>query len=212
MSTTIKPSCSLRRSGPRRGFNLIEMLISLAITAVIMVATMVAIRASFMAYQSTTEVASTNSIARLAMHRMLAMIRTGQDFLGPYPDDPNDLLLESTYIELVTPEPDNDQIRIEWIETPDASHPVGNALYASINGGNPDAILEGVIATVDGGGNPIVPFTLEYVAGRQLAQVTIDLTIVPDDNMSVTLDGQNTATIRLIASTKPRITAYRTEF
>jgi prepilin-type N-terminal cleavage/methylation domain-containing protein len=212
VSTTFRPSCSLRHSRARRGFNLIELLISLAITAVIMVGTMVAIRASFMAYQTTTEVASTNAIARLAMHRMLAMIRTGQDFLGPYPDDPNELLLESTYIDLVTPEPDSDQIRIEWIETADASHPVGNALYASINGGNPDAILEGVVATVDGAGNPIMPFTLEYIAGRQLSRVTIDLTIVPDDNMSVTLDGDNTATIRLVASTMPRITSYKTEF
>jgi prepilin-type N-terminal cleavage/methylation domain-containing protein len=212
VSTTFRPSCSLQRSGARRGFNLIELLISLAITAVIMVATMVAIRASFMAYQSTTEVASTNSIARLAMHRMLALIRTGQDFLGPYPDDPNELLLESTYVELVTPAPASDEIRIEWIETADANHSVGNALYASINGGAPDVILEGVIATVDGAGNPIMPFTLEYIAGRQLSRVTIDLTIVPDDNLSVTLDGHNTATIRLVASTMPRITSYKTEF
>lgn len=210
MNSTPTTRCS--RPGARRGFNLIELLISLAITAVIMVAVMVAIRASFMAYQRTTEVASTNAIARLAMHRMLTLIRTGQDFLGPYPDDPNDLLLESTFIEILTPEPSSDTIIIEWIETPDANHPVGNALYASINGSTPEPILEGVIATVDGSGTPILPFTLEYIAGRQLARATIDLTIVPDDNMSVTLDGDNTAQIRLVASAMPRIVSYNTEF
>ena len=37
-----------------------------------------------MAYQSTTEVASTHTIARLTMNRMLAMIRMGDEF-GPFP-------------------------------------------------------------------------------------------------------------------------------
>ena len=45
----------------RRGFNLLEMLIALALTAALMAATMVALDASFMAYQTTTELASTHT-------------------------------------------------------------------------------------------------------------------------------------------------------
>ena len=194
----------------QRGFNLIELLVALSITATLMVATMVAIRASFMAYQSTTEVASTNTIARLAMHRILTLIRTGQDF-GPFPTDPNDPLIESEEILIVTR--DLDQIRITWIpDPPTPGFPVGNALYVEVNGGPAILLLGGVVPTVDPVLGPIKPFALEYLAGRQLYRVTIDLTIVPDDDMSVTLDGVNTQTIRLVASTMPRITAYKTDF
>ena len=64
----------------RWGFNLVEMLIALVITAALLTATMVALDASFMAYQATTEEASTHTISRLIMNRMLTLIRTGQEF------------------------------------------------------------------------------------------------------------------------------------
>jgi hypothetical protein len=54
------------------------MLIAMAITSALLSATMVALDASFMAYQSTTEVASTHTVSRLAMLRMMTLIRTGQ--------------------------------------------------------------------------------------------------------------------------------------
>ena len=37
----------------------------------------------------------------------------------------------------------------------------------------------------------------------------MDITIVPDDNMSVELDGDNQQQIRLVASAMPRIEAYQ---
>ncbi len=80
---------SQSRRPRRRGFHLIEMLIALGITATLMAATMVALDASFMAYQTTTEVASTHTIARLTMLRMLTLIRTGLQF-GPCPVNPQD--------------------------------------------------------------------------------------------------------------------------
>ena len=46
-----------RRTGARRGFNLIELLVALTITSTLLTATMVALDASFTAYQRTTEVA-----------------------------------------------------------------------------------------------------------------------------------------------------------
>ncbi len=193
------------RRTTRRGFNLIEMLIALAITAILLAAVMVALHASFMAYQSTTEIASTHTIGRLVMHRILALIRTGQDF-GPFPINPQDSIVLSNEIEFLTPA--GNLVVIEWIETADATHPQPNALYAVINNGQPRLMLEGVVQQPDGAGGQTPPFTLEYEMGRRLYRATIDLTIVPDDNMSVAIDGENQQQLRLVASAMPRITAF----
>ena len=61
----------------------------------------------------------------------------------------------------------------------------------------------------DGGGGQVAPFTLEYELGRHLHRATIDIMIVPDDNMSVATDGDNTQVLRLVASAMPRIEAYK---
>ena len=205
MSPTAGSPTAPRRRTARRGFNLIEMMIALAITAVLLVSVMVALHASFMAYQSTTEIASTHTIARLVMHRMLALIRTGQDF-GPFPINPQDSIVVSDEIEFLTP--DADLIRLEWFETADATHPLPLTLYVVINNGTPQALLEGVILQPDGSGGHVAPFTLQYKLGRHLHRATIDIAVVPDDNMSVATDGDNTQQIRLVASAMPRIEAY----
>ena len=181
------------RRGHRRGFNLIELLIALAITAALLSATMMALRASFMAYQSTTEVASTHTISRLVMHRMLALLRTGQDF-GPLPDTPLDSIVDSNYIEFFT---NNGQlITLDWVDADDT-------LYVVLTDENgletPYPLLQGVTSC---------NFTLEYELGYKLHRATIDMTIVPDDNMSVDLDGDNQLVIRLVASAMPRMIAY----
>ncbi len=195
----------MRRTA-RRGFNLIEMLIALAITATLLAAVMVALHASFMAYQSTTELASTHTIGRLVMHRMLTLIRTGQEF-GPFPINPQDSVVASTEIEFLTP--GGNLVRLEWVETAAGpTYPQANALYAVINNGTPRVMLEGVVPQEDDDGFPVLPFTLEYELGRTLHRATIDITIVPDDNMSVDIDGDNQQQIRLVASAMPRITAF----
>ncbi len=181
------------RRGHRRGFNLIELLIALAITAALLSATMMALRASFMAYPSTTEVASTHTISRLVMHRMLALLRTGQDF-GPLPLTPLDSIVDSNYIEFFTS--DGQLITLDWVDADDT-------LYVVLTDENgletPYPLLEGVTSC---------NFTLEYELGYKLHRATIDMTIVPDDNMSVTLDGDNQLVIRLVASAMPRMIAY----
>lgn len=181
------------RRGHRRGFNLIELLIALAITAALLSATMMALRASFMAYQTTTEVASTHTISRLVMHRMLALLRTGQDF-GPLPPTPLDSIVDSNYIEFFT---DNGQlVTLDWVDADDTLYVV---LTDENNVETPYPLLEGVTSC---------NFTLEYELGYKLHRATIDMTIVPDDNMSVDLDGDNQLVIRLVASAMPRMIAY----
>ncbi len=177
----------------RRGFNLVEMLIALAITGALLSATMIALDASFMAYQTTTEVASTHTISRLIMNRMLTLIRTGQEF-GPFPVDPQQTFVYSNEIQFFAP--NGDLITLRWnsaLET----------LFVVLTDGGGETtypLLEGVTAC---------QFTMEYELGRILHRATIDMTIVPDDNMSVSLDGINIKPIRLVASAMPRATAYR---
>lgn len=185
----------------RRGFNLIELLLALSISALLLTATMVALRVSFMAYQSTTEVASTHTIARLAMHRMLALIRTGTEF-GPVPADPHDEIVAGN--EILFRSPTGTEMQLLW-------DPGTEALYIDPDTSDADApilLLEGVVEQLDEDGDPVPPFTLEFERGFTLYRATIDLTIVPDDNMDVDLDGVNEQVIRLVASAMPRRSTY----
>lgn len=185
----------------RRGFNLIEMLIGLAISAMLLTATMVSLDASFVAYQRTTEVASTHTIGRLTMHRILSLIRIGTEFAPP-PDNPHDAIKASEYVDFRLP---NDEIvSIEW-------DPADEALYIVVGGsGGPRyLLLEGVIAQYDPDtGDPILPFTLEYDRGYRLYRATLDIAIKPDDNMDVDMDGVNTEIIHLVATAMPRNSGY----
>jgi prepilin-type N-terminal cleavage/methylation domain-containing protein len=194
----------------RRGFSLVEMLIALAITAALLTATMVALNASFIAYQSTTEVASTHTIGRIIMHRVQAMIRTGQEF-GPYPT--SSLVTVITSDDMQFRDPDGNVVTLVWKQNADAGngYPQGESLYIVItNAGveTPYLLLEGVKPQYDSAGNRIKPFTLQYAKGRTLYRATVDLLIKPDDNMSVSLDGNNDDTIRLVASAMPRMETF----
>lgn len=194
----------------RRGFNLVELLIALTITAALLTSTMVALNASFTAYQKTTEVASTHTIARLVMHRMLTLIRTGDEF-GPFPTDPTISTVESDFIEFITP--DGEGMALEWVGTPTADRPQGNALYVVLLDSDgvelsANVLLEGVVPQTDAGGNPVSPFVLDYELGRIVHRVRIDLMIEPDDNASLELEGDEPQFIRLVASAMPRSSAF----
>ncbi|HRQ75369.1 MAG TPA: prepilin-type N-terminal cleavage/methylation domain-containing protein [Phycisphaerales bacterium] len=195
--------CITGRRSIRRGFNLIELLLALAISVALLAATLVALNASYIAYQRTTRAASTHTISRLAMDRMLALIRTGRDF-GPLPANPNDPIVKSDLIEIITA---NEQgVLIEWVEAEEALYiklfdPDTGAIYAS------HLLLEGVPAQYDSSNQRIKPFTLEFERGRHLYRATIDMTIVPDDNMSLQIEGSDAPVIRLVATAMPRVNA-----
>ncbi len=203
MSRTFTPRSA--RQMVRRGFNLIELLIALSITGLLMAATMVALDASYTAYQRTTLSASTHNVSRITMDRILTLIRTGVDF-GPKPADPNTELVESNLIEVITPS--GQGITIEWDES---TEQLLLHTFEADSGEliNTFVLLDGVIPNVDPvTGISYSPFTLEFELGQHLRRATVDLTIVPHDNQSVEIEGNDPYMIRLVGSAMPRDTAY----
>jgi len=136
-----------RRRG-LRAFSLVELMVALAISAILLTASLVALDGSFRAYQRTTEEASTHTVARLAMHRLLATIRTGEAFDFDPPLDPFEDEIEATSVSVFLP-PDADAsccggapagrwITVRWIgegaggETGDSSPPCENCLVLEV--------------------------------------------------------------------------------
>jgi prepilin-type N-terminal cleavage/methylation domain-containing protein len=195
--------------GARRGFNLIELMIALAITSALLVATMIALDASYTAYQRTTRAASTHNVSRITMDRIQSLIRNGESF-DPRPADPNDSIVESDYLDIYLPPNDagvERAMRVEWVENEEA-------LYVrTLNPANGNVIdsfllLEGVIPQYDNGGERIKPFTLEYHLGHALLRTLINIMIVPDDNLDVDIDGDDVYVIHLVGTAVPRRVAY----
>jgi len=189
-----------RRSSRARGFNLVELLMALGISAALLTATMVSLNACFIAYQATTEEASTHTVSRLVMHRVLTMIRTGADF-GPMPANPLDKIVTSDYIEFV--DHSGAYIRVTFDEDD------GTLLYRVGEDGTDRVLLGGVRrTTLLGEAEGFPAFTLEYEKGTHLFRVSMDLTIEPDDNQSTKFDRGYMRPIRLVASSMPRTTNW----
>jgi prepilin-type N-terminal cleavage/methylation domain-containing protein len=188
------PTPRRRPRSVRRGFSLIELLVALAISAALLTATIVSLNACFIAYRSTTEEASTHTVSRLVMHRVLAMIRTGREF-GPLPDDPLDIVVTSDEIsfrdhsdQLITISFDEDDRR----------------LLMAVDGGVARELLGGVDRTPTEDGAGVPAFTLEYEKGTHLYRVTMDLTVRTDQAQAVGMDAGVMRPIRLVASAMPR--------
>lgn len=203
------PLLSKRSKMTRRhhGFSMVEVLISLTISATLLTATLAALNASFGAYKVTTEGASTNVVARIVMQRLTAMIRTGDSF-GPYPVNP--VLtpeLESNWIEFVSyRDPSTSTERVTRLERRDG--PVGSGLYelwyivtTYVNGAWDSEDEAPLLVNL----NDVV-FTMNYDVGPRLKRVTVDLIIQPDDLEDIAVGSHLEApTIRLVASAAPRM-------
>lgn len=204
---TVQPSKRSRKIHARRGFSMVEVLISLLISATLLTATLSALDGSFKAYKVTTEGASTNVVARIVMQRLTAMIRTGDSF-GPYPINPiTTPTLESNWIEFVSyRDPSTNTERVTRLERRDG--PVGEGPYE----------LWYIVTTYTNGSwieeneapllvnlNDVV-FMMSYDVGPRLKRVTVDLIIQPDDLQDVAIGTKLEApVIRLVASASPRM-------
>lgn len=195
------------RAGRRRGFSVIEMLIALTISGVLLSACLVALDSSFKSYEVTTDAASTHVVSRMIMHRMLAMIRTGEEF-GPYPIQVlSPTRMESTYIEFVSlDDAASGKRQITRLERgADTEATDGSYRLLFKRWDYEDGVQQSYVEYPLLRGVAECKFTLEYDIGPTLRRATIDITIKPNDakQMSVSTDLE-APILRLIASTGPR--------
>ena len=177
----------------RRGFNLIEVIIATAITALVLVAVMTALDASFKAYRATTESTSSGVSGRIVLERLQGLIRNGIDF-APYPGTLSATVIESDALEVQRP--DGSWIMLAW-------DPEASALTWTEQGST-YTVLEGVTQLTDGDSMPHAPFVLEYQLGRHLHRATIDLHVIPDDEQPLDIEGSLQPVLRLVGSATPR--------
>lgn len=200
--TRNNPTARLRRRALRaRGLSLVELLIALAITAMLLTATMVALDASFKAYADSAEQASAQASTRMVTSRLLTLIRTSTAH-GPLMPDASvtppvtisGSTLTSNYIELQ--DPTGNFVRIEyrantqelWVTT---TPPGGTATSYSIMGGVTAASFSCLRRMNDDG---------MYVLDRG----TMDLTIMPGADATLAVEYRQGQAIRVFASTMPR--------
>ncbi len=181
-----------------RGFSIPELLIAMSISAVLLMATMMALSASFSAFQKTTRTASTAVSGRVVLERIQTLIRTGIDF-GPLPADPLTRTITSDSLEISIG--DGSWVTLEW----DAAT---QSLYWNQDGGS-WPLIEGVTQVVGEGEDPVSPFTLEYRDGRWLERAVIDLVVEDDQAQRLQLDVDQNDPLRLIGSAMPRVMAWQ---
>lgn len=189
------------RGRHRGGFSMIELLVALTISSLLLTACLTALDGSFKAYEATADQASTHVVSRLVMHRVLQMIRTGEEF-GPYPMQ----VLKPTEIQ-------SDSIQFVSYRNDDTGErQVTKLVFDSANEKlvfTRENYLNGVLQST--ATNPLIhnvkaaEFTLEYDVGPTLRRATVDLSILPDDTSDVAITtALQSPVLRLIASTTPR--------
>ncbi|MEM7624278.1 MAG: prepilin-type N-terminal cleavage/methylation domain-containing protein [Planctomycetota bacterium] len=183
----------------RAGLSLIEMLVALAISAMLLTATAVAIDTSFTAYAIAAESASTQTSTRMVVNRLLTLVRTSTAH-GPMPLDAgtgftvSDDIVTSDY--LILQEADGDFITITWDSATQQLSLTQDPGTGTIT---TQPILGGVTAC---------EFTLRCRRDNSgtwvLERASIDFTVEADDDASLDIEVANIPSVRVIASTKPR--------
>lgn len=208
----------------RRGFSLIEMLVALTISATLMTATLGALNAMFKGYEQTTDSAATHVVTRIALSRVLGMIRTGSDF-GPFPSDvlsSSQNPLNADYFEYVSQRDDAERpTQITRIAFRHAGHDPSLRTWAigddppplGYTPTTPGEIAVIIVDTATGdeqtytliAGVSNFQVTLEYDVGPRLMRATLDITAetAPNDDIDVRT-GAVPQTVRLVASAMPR--------
>ncbi len=182
------------------------MMIALSITSLLLTATMIAINASFIAYASAAEQASTQAASRMIVHRLLTLIRTGTAH-GPLDvadlDGVADALADQVVFNgdlvigpiFILQQPDGEFIRIEYRADSNELWLVTDPFGAAAE----QPMLSGVTGCV---------FTLNRRTNEAgnlvLDRGTMDLTAVPAADTTMDLEQGPSQPVRMIASTMPR--------
>ncbi len=204
-------SRQFRRSSA--GLSIVELLLALAISALLLTAITAALNASFHAYATAAESASTQSASRLVMQRLLAMIRGGTLHDAYDPDNagvtlgwPTDPPVQSVGVQLY--DLDGQLIRVWWrVNTAYGDADLGD-LHYSLNGSAPQPLLERVRVQRTSSSQPYI-FTLASRSsddGLLLKRATVDITVEPGADATLALESvRGTADeVRLVGSTMPR--------
>ncbi len=197
----------MTRAARRPAFSLVEVLIALAITGLLLTASMAALDSSFRGYKYTTDAASGHIASRIVMARIMTMIRTGVEF-GPYPDDvfnPVENPVHSTFIEFQISN-DGTTSKVCKLERRAASSPETGPLELwyvlyTMSGGAVLSVEEKPMLT----NLKDLRFTLEYDVGPRLRRATVDMTFDPEPMREVSIGSDLKApSTRLVSTIIPR--------
>ena len=201
------------RNPQSRALSIAELLIALAISALILTAVTAALDASFYAYASASGAASTQSSARLVMQRLTTMIRTTTLHDAYDPDDPTVTLADPTQppvqsVGLKMIDLDGHLLKVWWKHNTTYTDADLGDLWYQYDSNTAQPMLEGIRPQKTTGGLPYV-FTLTSQtsdSGLLLKRATVDVTAEPGSDNTFALETYRGAAdpIRLIASTAPR--------
>jgi prepilin-type N-terminal cleavage/methylation domain-containing protein len=178
----------------RKGFTLPEVLVALAISAVLLAGLFASLQGTVDAYRRSAAEGVNRLTARLLVERIALLVRTGVSF-GPLPDVATENEVASNVLEITTAI--GQEVEIEW-------DPVNELLIMTVDGIS-STVLGGVVQTT--GGESITPFLLQFKNGTTLQRVTINLAVDPDPEHATSMDGGD-ETLRLTTSVMPRSGLY----
>ncbi|MEM9418221.1 MAG: prepilin-type N-terminal cleavage/methylation domain-containing protein [Planctomycetota bacterium] len=191
------------RNTRHRGLSLVEMLVALAISAMLLTATMVAIDASFKSYAIAAESASTQTSTRMVINRVLTLVRTNEahgplraeDALSGETVTVNGDIVTSSYLTLI--DSNRDTLTISY----DAANGLLMLTREPYSGATPTT--QPII-----GGVTDCTFQLARRLTNDgvlvLERGSIDFTVEADDDASLDIEVGEIPAVRVIASTKPR--------
>lgn len=192
---------SFQARGRQRGISLIELLVALPIIAMLLTATTVAIDASFKAYASAAEQASTQAATRMVTHKLITLLRTSTAH-GPLLPDALSIpavtlvgdTIHSHYMELLNAR--GELIRIEY-------RAADQELWMIQDPGGANEIEQPVI-----GGVTAAEFQLHRRYNDDgllvLNRGILDMTVMPGVDATLSIEHGPPVPVRMIASTMPR--------
>ena len=199
-----------------RGLSIIELLLSLAISAVLLTATMVAVDISFRAYADAAEQASTQAATRMFTNRLMTLMRTSTahgplqpvNIPAPSPLPP---VGEGVRVPLIATLNGN-TISSNFVDVLDANNNIVRVAYDSTQGM--------LFLTITPAGAPVGQaqpmlggiLNAEFFSARRLDndglwvldRGTIDITVQSDTDTTLAIENGKAAPIRVIGSTMPR--------